>query len=52
MKMLKLNKKPKYLDATDGLAVAVCHALQNDLMIQNKKESWSQFIKNNPKRVS
>jgi len=52
MKMLKLNKKPEYLDATDGLAVAVCHALQNDLMIQNKKESWSQFIKNNPKRVS
>ena len=52
MKMLKLNKKPEYLDATDGLAVAVCHALQNDLMIQNKKESWGQFIKNNPKRVS
>ena len=50
--MLRLQKKPKYLDATDGLAAAVCHALQNDALIQNKKESWSQFIKSNPNRIN
>ena len=49
--MLKLDETPKYLDATDGLAVAVCHALQNDLLNVNQKESWSQFIKNNPNRI-
>jgi len=26
---------PKQLDATDGLAVAVCHALQNNISVQN-----------------
>jgi crossover junction endodeoxyribonuclease RuvC len=49
--MLGLKKIPKYLDATDGLAAAVCHALQNDKIIKNKKNSWSQFIKQNPKRI-
>ena len=30
--LMKINEIfPKHLDATDGLAVAVCHALQNDL---------------------
>lgn len=51
IKMLKLKKEPKYLDATDGLAAAVCHALQNNLVTKNKKESWEQFIKNNPRRI-
>ncbi|MCL2416750.1 MAG: crossover junction endodeoxyribonuclease RuvC [Bacteroidales bacterium] len=31
--LMKINAAmPKQLDATDGLAVAVCHALQNDLL--------------------
>ena len=34
MNMLSINKMPKYLDATDGLAAAVCHALQNKNIIQ------------------
>ncbi len=51
VQMLNLEKIPKYLDATDGLAAAVCHALQNDVIIKNKKESWSQFLKKNPERM-
>ncbi|MDR2906500.1 MAG: crossover junction endodeoxyribonuclease RuvC [Bacteroidales bacterium] len=29
------NVLPKHLDATDGLAAAVCHALQNDIAMHN-----------------
>ena len=50
-KMLNLDNKPKYLDATDGLAAAVCHALQNKIALNNKKETWDQFIKNNPNKI-
>ena len=49
--MLSIKTQPKYLDATDGLAAAVCHALQNENSITNKKTSWSQFVKNNPNRI-
>ena len=52
IKMLNISKMPKYLDATDGLAVAVCHALQNKSFTVEKKESWKQFVKNNPDRTS
>ena len=53
MHMLNIKKKPKYLDSTDGLAVAVCHALQNNPSSnKNKKvKNWSEFIKKNPKRI-
>ena len=51
IKMLNLDKKPKYLDATDGLAAAVCHALQNKIVLKSKKETWAQFIKSNPERI-
>ena len=49
--MLKLKNQPKYLDATDGLAAAVCHALQNKVSSVQKKGTWAQFIKQNPNRV-
>ena len=49
--MLSINKTPKYLDSTDGLAAAVCHALQADSFASKKKESWEKFVKNNPKRI-
>ena len=53
--MLNINEKPAYFDATDGLAVAVCHALQNNLNLKiplkNKKENWSNFLKKNPERL-
>lgn len=42
----------KYLDATDGLAVAVCHAFRSKLDTGTEKVSgWEAFIKKNPGRV-
>jgi len=49
--MLAIKKVPKYLDATDGLAAAVCHALQNKVSNVQKKGTWTQFVKQNPNRV-
>lgn len=52
--------KPKYLDATDALAVAVCHHFQCKMhgmesstpAVKKKKSSWENFVTENPKRVS
>lgn len=42
---------PKYLDATDGLAVAVCHFFQgNTLKNKTSYSGWDAFLKNNPDR--
>ena len=52
-KMLKItDDMPKYLDATDGLAAAVCHFFQsNRPMSQASFKSWKDFIGKNPGRV-
>ena len=53
MQMLNLNEMPKYLDATDGLAAAVCHALQNGISGSKKNySSWENFIETNKNRVN
>ena len=42
----------KYFDATDALAVAVCHQLQNKISIPGKKYTgWDSFITENSNRV-
>jgi crossover junction endodeoxyribonuclease RuvC len=42
----------KTLDATDGLAAAVCHFYQQKFDVSGKKASnWNDFIKSNPSRV-
>jgi len=50
-----LNKKltDEYLDATDGLATAVCHFYQSGRGLSNKKRynDWSSFVNDNPKRL-
>ena len=52
MQMLNLKEMPKYLDATDGLAAAVCHALQNGISETKKSySSWENFIKTNENRI-
>ena len=52
MQMLNLKEMPKYLDATDGLAAAVCHGLQNNTTGGKKSySSWANFIKNNEDRI-
>ena len=50
--LLNIQKLPKQLDATDGLAAAVCHFLQKGKGNKEKSYSgWSSFLKNNPDRL-
>lgn len=51
-KVLNFQEMPKYLDATDGLAVAVCHHYSKGIGEHNKSKSgnWESFIRNNPDR--
>lgn len=50
--LLGLKEFPtKYLDASDGLAVAVCHHFNSGNTAADKKYSgWESFLKNNPDR--
>lgn len=51
---LQLKAKPLYFDATDALAVALCHHFQTNGPTGVKKKSikgWEDFIKKNPGRV-
>ncbi len=53
-KMFGIVEMPSNLDATDGLAAAVCHFYQKKLSStspSNTAKSWKEFINNNPKRV-
>lgn len=52
LKSLQLIQEiPKHLDATDGLAAAVCHYFQGGASSQEKSYSgWDAFLKANPKR--
>lgn len=50
--MLKFKEMPEFLDATDGLAAAVCHHFQNQgIKQENPVKSWKEFINKNPGRV-
>lgn len=51
-KIFKFKEMPKHLDATDGLAVALCHHYSKGVGEHNKSKSssWSSFVKNNPER--
>ncbi len=50
MQIFNLRELPKLLDASDALAVAVCHHYQNG-PAKTKKTSWESFVKENPRRV-
>lgn len=52
-KTLKVDLDPKYLDATDALAIALCHHYQmsNPLAGMSGKTDWKTFLANNPDRV-
>ncbi len=51
--LLHLKEFPtKYLDASDGLAVAVCHHFNSGVISQEKSYSgWDAFLKQNPDRL-
>ena len=60
-RILRFEDMPTYLDATDALAVAVCHINQRDLIVEesttnikkttSKKTSWAAFVSSNPDKV-
>jgi crossover junction endodeoxyribonuclease RuvC len=50
--LLKLKTLPKNLDATDGLAAAVCHFYNSGKITSGKNYTgWSAFVKQNGNRV-
>lgn len=60
--MLSLKDKPHHFDATDALAVAICHQFQGKLgsltgtdlvkkKTSRKGSAWQDFIKKNPSRL-
>ena len=57
--LLKFKETPEFLDATDGLAVAVCHSFQRIATTSSGKSGskksysgWETFVKDNTARVS
>jgi len=50
--LLTLKELPKNLDATDGLAAAVCHFYNAGKITTGKSYTgWSAFVKQNEKRI-
>tara|TARA_Y100000991_G_C21913662_1_gene323450 strand:- start:262 stop:816 length:555 start_codon:yes stop_codon:yes gene_type:complete len=51
-KLLKIKTLPKNLDATDGLAAAVCHYYNRGRITSDKSYSgWGAFVSQNPNKV-
>ena len=53
--LLHFEEMPKYLDATDGLAAAVCHHFQKNSgqsqLSGSKSKGWQKFISENPDKL-
>jgi crossover junction endodeoxyribonuclease RuvC len=52
--LLAIKEQPQYFDATDALAVAMCHHYQLNSVIGQLKSGfsgWEEFIKKNPGRI-
>lgn len=51
-RVFKLKEMPKNLDATDGLAVALCHFYQKEGPEKKSgPKNWEDFIRKNPGRI-
>lgn len=53
-RLIGFEMQPRFLDATDGLAAAVCHQFQNRVPASaagKKVTGWKDFLKNNPERL-
>lgn len=51
---LNIEEKPQYFDATDALAVAMCHYYQTSSAVFSKTKAmkgWDDFIAKNPARI-
>jgi crossover junction endodeoxyribonuclease RuvC len=56
--ILKIEETPQFFDATDALAVAICHAVNGKppavakrSRTPSKRQAWKDFVEANPKRV-
>ena len=51
--ILKFEEQPEFLDATDAVAVALCHYYQSTSPLGTKSKlcGWEDFIKANPDKV-
>ncbi len=50
--ILKIKELPSNLDATDGLAAAMCHFYQANVVLSDKTyNSWKHFMQKNPGRI-
>ncbi|SEG42058.1 crossover junction endodeoxyribonuclease RuvC [Algoriphagus boritolerans] len=50
--LFSLTELPKMLDATDALAVALCHHFhEGRLQTRGRNEGWKSFIEENPNRI-
>ena len=50
-RLMGFEIQPRFLDATDGLAAAVCHHFQSktsSTAAVKKVSGWKDFMKNNP----
>lgn len=52
-RLLSLKEIPQYYDATDALAVAVCHHFQDKpaLKLKGTLKNWKDFVTKNPARI-
>ena len=50
---LSFTAKPKYYDATDAIAVALCHHFESKTLTKHTKKisGWEEFIKAQPERI-
>ena len=53
-KLVKFEMQPKFFDATDGLAAAVCHHFNGStrMAAEGKVSGWKDFLKKNPSRAA
>jgi crossover junction endodeoxyribonuclease RuvC len=50
--ILDIKEMPKHLDASDGLAAAVCHHFQRNPSSGGKSyKGWGAFLKENPNKL-
>lgn len=50
--LLKFDEIPQFLDATDGIAAALCHYFQTDRPTAAPGvKSWEEYIRKNPDKV-
>lgn len=53
-RLLNFKEDPKFFDASDALAVAVCHYFQENSVLSSgssKVNGWDDFLKKNPTRL-